>query len=212
LNRINGWIFDVYADEQGMVVWVIDPEGVAHQVRDTLAPSFFVFGPQADLHEVCVNLSAARLPVRLRRAVRHDLFLRRDLTVLEVQVLRPLLFASIFARVRTFRPALNYYNADLSPVQFYYFEKNLFPLAYCEIQTNAAGWITDLEVKDSRWDLEYRLPPLRRMSVRLAGQAANPNHGFRGGLEIQAEDRVCVLDASDPRELLLTLSRLLQKL
>jgi DNA polymerase-2 len=211
LNRINGWIFDVYADEQGMAVWVIDPEGVAHQLRDTLAPSFFVFGSQADLHAVCVMLSAARLPARLRRAERHDLFLRRDLTLLEVQVLRPLLFASIFARVRTFRPALTYYNADLSPAQFYYFEKGLFPLAYCEIQTNTAGWITDLEVKDSRWDLEYRLPPLRTMSVRLAGQGANPNHGFHGELEIHTEDRVCVLDANDPRELLLTLRQLLQQ-
>jgi DNA polymerase-2 len=210
LNRISGWIFDVYADEQGMVVWVIDTEGAAHLVRDALAPSFFVFGSQADLHEVCVMLVSAKLPVRLRRAERHDLFLRRDLTVLEVQVLRPLLFASIFARVRTFRPALTYYNADLSPAQFYYFEKGLFPLAYCEMQTDAAGWIADLEVKDSRWDLEYRLPPLRTMSLRLAGQAENPNHGFRGELEIQTEDRVCVLDAGDPRELPLTLRQLLQ--
>ncbi len=113
MNRINGWIFDVYADEHGMVVWVIDPEGVAHQVRDTLAPSFFVFGSHADLHAVCVMLSSTKLPVHLRRAVRHDLFLRRDLTVLEVQVLRPLLFTSIFARVRTCRPARSYYNADL---------------------------------------------------------------------------------------------------
>jgi hypothetical protein len=107
LNRINGWIFDVYADEQGMAVWVIDSEGVARQLRDALAPSFFVFGSHADLHAVCVMLSTARLPVRLRRAERHDLFLRRDLTLLEVQVLRPLLFASIFARVRAFRPALD---------------------------------------------------------------------------------------------------------
>ena len=35
--------------------------------------------------------------------------------------------------------------------------------------------------------------------------------GFAARLEIQTEDRVCVLDASDPRELLLTLSKLLQK-
>jgi len=144
LNRISGWIFDVYADEQGMVVWVIDSEGVAHLVRDTLSPSFFVFGSNADLHAVCVMLSSAHLPVRLHRAERHDLFLRRDLILLEVQVMRPLLFASIFARVRTFRPALTYYNADLAPAQFYYFEKGLFPLACCEIQTNASGWITDL--------------------------------------------------------------------
>lgn len=211
MNQISGWIFDVYADDQGMVVWVVDTEGVAHLLRDTLAPSFFVFGSQADLHEVCVMLSAAHLPVRLRRAERHDLFLRRDLTLLEVQVLRPLLFTSIFARARAFRPALTYYNADLSPAQFYYFEKSLFPLAYCEMQTNAAGWLTDLEVKDSRWDLEYRLPPLRTLSMRLTGQSANPNHGFRGELEIQTEDRVCVLNADDPRDLLLTLNSLLQK-
>ena len=211
MNRINGWIFDVYADEQGMAVWVIDAEGVARQLHDTHAPSFFVFGSHADLHAVCGMLSSAHLPVRLRRAERHDLFLRRDLTLLAVQVLRPLLFASIFSRVRTFRPALTYYNADLAPAQFYYFEKGLFPLAYCEIQADAAGWITDLEVKDSRWDLDYRLPPLRTMSVRLAGQSENPNHGFRGKLEIQTEDRVCVLDPNDPRELLLTLSKLLQK-
>jgi hypothetical protein len=89
LNRISGWIFDVYADEQGMVMWIIDTEGVAHLVRDTLAPSFFVFGSQADLHEVCVMLSAAHLPVRLRRAERHDLFLRRDLTVLEARCCSP---------------------------------------------------------------------------------------------------------------------------
>jgi hypothetical protein len=141
LNRINGWIFDVYAEEQGMAVWVIDTAGVAHQFHDTLSPSFFVFGPNADLHAVCVMLSSIKLPVRLLRAERYDLFLRRDLTVLEVQVLRPLLLASVFARVRAFRPALTYYNADLSPAQFYYFEKGLFPLAYCEIQTNAAGWM-----------------------------------------------------------------------
>jgi DNA polymerase-2 len=156
-------------------------------------------------------LSAAHLPVRLRRAERHDLFLRRDLTLLEVQVMRPLLFASIFSRVRAFRPALTYYDADLAPAQFYYFEKGLFPLAYCEIQADASGWITDMEVRDSRWDLDYRLPPLRTMSVRLAGQSENPNHGFRGEIEVQTENRVCVLDADDPRELLLTLSRLLQK-
>ncbi len=211
MNRINGWIFDVYADPEGMAVWVIDREGIAHCLHDALSPSFFVYGSKADLHEVCLMLNSAHLPVRLRRAERHDLFLRRDLILLEVQVMCPHLFAAIFSRVRAFKPALTYYNADLAPAQFYYFEKDLFPLAYCEIQANASEWITDIEAKDSRWDLDYPLPPLRTMSVRLAGKSENPNHGFRGELEIQTEDQVCVLDSSDPRELLLTLSKLLQR-
>ena len=211
MNRINGWIFDVYADAEGMTVWVIDAAGIRHHLRDRLSPSFFVFGSHAELHEVCVMLSAAHLPVRLRRAERHDLFLRRDLVLLEVQVLRPLLFASIFSRVRTFKPALTYYNADLAPAQFYYFEKDLFPLAYCEVQIDALGWITDIEASDSRWDLDYVLLPLKTMSLRVEGEAKNPNHGFRGELEVEIEDRSYVLDSSDPREMLVSLSKLLQR-
>ena len=211
MKTINGWIFDVYADAEGLSVWVIDTAGEAQHLRDTLAPSFFVSGSQAELHAVCVMLTSRQLPVRLRRAERHDLFLRRDLVLLEVQVIRPLLFASIFRRVHTFKPALTYYNADLNPAQFYYFDKDLFPLAYCQIQADDAGKIIDIELKDSRWELDYKLPPLKIMSLHLAGELKDPNHGFRGEIEVQTEDGLSVLDASDPREMLISFSDLLRK-
>jgi RHS repeat-associated protein len=211
LKTISGWIFEVYADAEGLSVWIIDTAGSKHHCHDTFSPSFFVYGSQADLHAVCVMLTAARLPVRLHRAERHDLFLRRDLVVLEVQVTRPLLFASIFKRVQTFKPDLTFYNADLTPAQFYYFEKNLFPLAYCEVQVDTAGHILEIELKDSRWSLDYPLPPLKIMSLQLTGEAQDPNHGFRSEIEVQIEERVSVLDASDPREMLLSLSSLLRQ-
>ncbi len=74
MNRINGWIFDVYADADGMSVWIIDLDGRSHHLRDTLSPSFFVYGLQAELHAVCVMLTSAHAPVRLRRAERYDFF------------------------------------------------------------------------------------------------------------------------------------------
>ncbi|HZY45994.1 MAG TPA: hypothetical protein VFF70_14745, partial [Anaerolineae bacterium] len=178
MNRINGWIFDVYADVDGMSVWIIDLDGRSHQLRDTLAPSFFVYGSNAELHAVCVLLTSTQAPVRLRHAERYDLFLRRNLVLLEVQVLKPNLFSWIFKRVQNFKPELTFYNADLSPAQFYYFEKNLFPLAYCEIEADEAGRIVGIEAQDSRWDLDYTLPPLKIMSLRLEGESQNPNHGF----------------------------------
>jgi DNA polymerase-2 len=207
LNRINGWIFDVYADADGLSVWIIDLDGRSHQLRDTLAPAFFVYGSHTDLHAVCVMLTSTHAPVRLRRAERHDLFLRRDLVLLEVQVLKPNLFAWIFKRVQNFKPALTYYNADLSPAQFYYFEKNLFPLARCEIEADEAGRIVGIEAQDSRWDLDYTLPPLKIMSLRLEGESQNPNHGFRGAIEVQTEDDTRVFHADDPIELLIGLRK-----
>jgi DNA polymerase-2 len=211
LKTISGWIFEVYADAEGLSVWIIDTTSGKHHLHDTFSPSFFVYGPQPDLHAVCVMLTTARLPVHLRRAERHDLFLRRDLVVLEVQVTCPLLFASIFKRVQTFKPDLTFYNADLTPAQFYYFEKNLFPLAYCAVQVNAAGHILEIELKDSRWALDYPLPPLKIMSLQLTGETQDPNHGFRGEIEIQVEGRVSVLDANDPREMLISLGSLLRQ-
>jgi DNA polymerase-2 len=47
------------------------------------------------------------------------------------------------------------------------------------------------------------------MSLRVEGQSKNPNHGFRGEIEVQAEGQTTVLDSSDPREMLLVLNKLL---
>ncbi len=200
-TRVSGWIFDTYADEDGIAVWIIDAENKAHFLHDALSPSFFVYGSDADLHAVCVMLSSSRAPVRLRRAERRDLFLSRDLIVLEVEVQRPNLFSSIVRRVQSFKPQLTFYNIDLMPSQFYYFTKNLFPLARCEILPDSTGHILNIRATDSKWDLDYALPPLKIMSLRLDG-AENPNHGFRGALQVQTEQGAWTLDSNDPHKML----------
>ncbi len=200
-TRVCGWIFDTYADEDGIAVWVIDAEGKTHLFHDALSPSFYVYGSDADLHAVCVMLSSSRAPVRLRRAERHDLFLARDLIVLEVEMRRPNLFAAMVRRVQSFKPQLTFYNIDLTPSQFYYFTKNLYPLARCEILIDSAGHIQSIAATDSKWDLDYELPPLKTMSLRLDG-AENPNHGFRGALQVQTEQGSWTFDSNDPQKML----------
>lgn len=200
-TRVCGWIFDTYADEDGIAVWILDAEGKAHLFHDALSPSFYVYGSDADLHAVCVMLSSSRAPVRLRRAEQRDLFLARDLIVLEVQVRHPNLFASIVRRVQSFKPQLTYYNIDLTPSQFYYFTKNLYPLARCEILVDSTGHIQSIAATDSKWDLDYALPPLKMMSLRLDG-AENPNHGFRGALQVQTEQGAWTFDSNDPQKML----------
>jgi len=190
----------VYAQGNGVSVWLIDDDGAAHYLHDTLHPSFFVGGSAVELRRVCEWITRARLPTRLKRAERHDAFAHRDLVVLQVQVLIPAQYAAIVHRVNNTFPTLDLYNADVSIAQFYFFERGLFPLAYCTALINDAHAIIEIHTDDSRWALEYRLPPLRCMSIQLEGGALNPNHGHRAPLEITYDDRTYVVETQDAHQ------------
>jgi DNA polymerase II len=201
MRTISGWLFDAYAQGEDVSVWVIDDEGVSHHLRDQLQPSFFVGGTTPELHRVCEWLRGARIPVRLKRAERFDLFLRDSLVVLEVQVFIPALYERIIRRVTDTFPDLEFYNADLTIPQVYFYERNLFPLARCEAVVNEAGEIVEIEAENTPWDLDYSIPPLRMMLLRLEGESRNPNHGYRAPLEVSYDDRTYVLQMDDPLEL-----------
>ncbi len=74
---VYGWLFDVYPQSDGVAVWIIDDEGVAHKFRDYLHPSFFVYGSATELHRVCEWLVKSRLSIRIKRADRYDLSTQR---------------------------------------------------------------------------------------------------------------------------------------
>ena len=200
-RTISGWLFDAYAQGEDVSVWVIDDEGVPHHLRDQVQPSFFVGGSPAELHRVCEWLHGARLPVNLKRAERYDIFARDSLVVLEVQVLIPALYERIIRRVTDTFPNLEFYNADLTIPQVYFYERDLFPLARCEALVNEADEILEIEAENTPWDLDYSLPPLRTMLLRLEGENRNPNHGYRAPLEVSYDDRTYVLQTEDSRDL-----------
>lgn len=210
---------DVYPSTQGMTVWLIDEESRAHSLRDTLAASFFVAGSRAELRAVCELIRAARLPVTLRRTERHDLFLHREIELLQVVVDDPARFPLIVQTVTRAKPSLTYYNCDVPLAQIYFYERQLFPLARVQVETDADHRVCAIQVRDSPWDLEYSLPPLKVMTLRLEGATApaagcatlNPNHGARGPLEIGVEDTTRVLHDDDPRELLIRVKELLEQ-
>jgi DNA polymerase II len=201
MRTLSGWLFDVYAREEAVSLWLIDDEGVAYHLHDQLQPSFFVGGSDAELHRVCEWLRRAGLPVWLDRAERYDLFARQSLVLLQVRVLLPGLYTRLIRRVSDTFPTLEYYNADLTVPQIYFYEHDLFPLARCRALVNEANQILDIAAEDSPWDLDYALPPLRTMLLRLEGEERDPNHGYRAPLEISYEGCSYVLQMDDPHAL-----------
>ena len=216
MRVLDGWIFDVYPAGQEMAVWVIDAEGRAHYLRDHFAPSFFVGGTPKDQRAVACFLFDQHWDLTLSPTERTDLFLGKSIQVMQVQVNSPNLLPPIFERVSHLKPDLPYYNADISLPQMYFLERNTFPLAFCHFIVDDDRRILTLHADDSPWAMDYRLPPLKRMVIRMEGDAVNPNHGYHAPLIIETEDpfdyapgRLHELTDDDPCEMLETIRDLL---
>jgi DNA polymerase-2 len=209
MSTLYGWLFDAYPAGDGMTIWFIDNHGRSHALRDRFTPCFYVRGPQEELRAVCQMLRSMRASVDLRRTERIDLFLDRQVEVLEVGVPNPVLFPHLFRQVVNFRPDLTYYDADIPLPQRYVLARQVFPLAYCCVE-HEAGCIQRIEALDSPWEIEYRLPPLRVITMRLDGELQNPARGHRGDLLVEVDGEEYVFKRHRSRELVLGVRHILQ--
>lgn len=216
MRRLTGWLLDVYASpRQGVSVWFVDSAGVNYHLRDDVTPHFFVAGTKEELHRVCEWLERSPYCVRLKRAGRYEVFERRERVVLQVDLLRVVEYATVVRRVRDTFPDLRYYHADLTIPQFYFFEKDVFAFAQCEVMFDDSSRIVELTSTDSVRALDYTLPPLRVMTLSLEGDVSfretnnpkNPAHGYRAPLVVGYEGKQYVLPDTSPRWMLESLRR-----
>jgi DNA polymerase-2 len=193
-----------------MALWLLDEEGQSHRMQDTFTPCFFARGPRADLRAVCEMLRTRRAPVTLRRTERLDLFLDHTVEVLEVGIKNPALLPRLFRQIADFRPHLTYYDADIPLPQRYVLARGAFPLAYCAIEHHE-GRIQSIEALDTPWEIDYRLPPLRVMTLRLDGEMRDPSRGHRGDLLVEIDDQTFHFPRRRGRQLLLGVRYLLER-
>jgi DNA polymerase-2 len=218
MTTLMGWLFDVYPSADGMVVWILDEQGRAHALRDTFTPSFYVRGPASELRAVGEMLRSRHAPVALRRTERRDLFLDREIEVLEVAVRRPELLPALVRQTSDFRPDLTYYDADIPLAQHFVLARGAFPLAFCAVD-HQGGRIQRLQALDTPWEIDYRLPPLRVMTMRLDGELKDPahspgtgdaNHGS-GDLLVEIDGEEYGFGRERGRELVLGMRQLLER-
>jgi DNA polymerase, archaea type len=68
------------------------------------------------------------------------------------------------------------YNVDLLPAQSYFYEHDIFPLAFCEVHNNSSKliWLN----KDSIWSTNYKIPDFRtiHLTVNLRKEGKIPRY------------------------------------
>ncbi len=133
--------------------------------------------------------------LRARLTERIDLWLNAPRQVLEVSVLCPTDFVGWGRWVHRFDSRLQLYNSDLMVASLYCWEKRVFPLAFIEVEADEEGRIQAIVCRDDEWALDYEMPPLKIMQIRLAGLSRmDPAHGRRAALEIEIDGTCWELD------------------
>ena len=209
------WLFDAYPSGNGMAVWMLDREGRSFELRDSFEPRFYVQGPQDQLDEFGAALRGMRSPVALRMTERTDLFLDRQIEVLEARVRIPGEHTRIFRRASQAFPDLTYYDADIPLPQRYVLERGIFPLAYCAVD-EVEGQIRNIEALESPWEVDYELPRFRVMTLRLDGDLEDPSRaiserGRRGDLLVEVERKRYRFPRGQGRQLVLGMRHLLDR-
>jgi len=209
-RELKGWLFDVYPNPKGMVLWIITEEGQRLRLIDPFHPSFYFEGSSKELSHAFLHLSRETTPITARQVERIEFFSGKPIPVVQVTVHVPTEYVGIVKRMTRISDKLRFYNCDINLSQLYFYERNLFPLASCSVSANSET-IETIRALDSPWDLDYSLPPLRIMHLRLEGDLINPNHGGQGKLEIYNGQDSSVLEGDDPAELLICLNNHLHK-
>ncbi|HKT21644.1 MAG TPA: DNA polymerase domain-containing protein [Nitrososphaerales archaeon] len=165
---MRGWILDLYPGAPGeMVVWLRLENGEAVRLVDRWSPSMFVgTDNKADfavpLHTVKEEFEWARTVQRRERVTDPG-----TSEVLEMKLKDATKAQQVAGRIERLGPfgTFRLYNADVPPAQSYLYEKDLFPLARCEVEERNGGLQWKLE--DDVWDYEYAAPGLRKVGLEV---------------------------------------------
>jgi DNA polymerase-2 len=169
-------------------------------LTDRFAPAFYVSGDHDKLVRLQDTAQNKTTELRTRFTERTDLWLNAPRQVLEVSVLCPADFLGWGRWVHKLDSRLQLYNSDLMVASLYCWEKRIFPLAYVEVEVDDEDRIKSIECRDDEWQLDYEMPPLKIMQIRLAGLSRiDPTHGRRAALEIEMDGTCWELDeAGEP--------------
>ncbi len=209
---LQGFILDIYHFEDDIYVWILDDTGRAHLVRDRFHPSIYAAGPETTLRNFVDRLQAMNaLAAEPRYVLRTHFYKNEPQRVLEIKIARPSVLRRVRRRLYAFYGRLDVYHSDIEVPTAYMYAKNVHPFARVRLETErelaAAAKIdriAHIEKINTADDLEYELPPLRILTMRLARSHRLPF--TENTLIVEGNGERRELPGKDPRALILELN------
>ncbi|MCK4884458.1 hypothetical protein KAS24_00160, partial [Candidatus Bathyarchaeota archaeon] len=207
-RRLRGWILDVYPSApRQMSVWIITENGQRICLTDEFKPTIYVSGIESELNSLLYGVFSEGSVDSCRFVQKYASPTASEKTkVLEVTLkdyrkayflVRRVLQAGRYLRYRV-------HNCDLKPSQVYLYERDLFPLAFVEIEVEKFG--LRYRLLDSVESIDYPVPPLKIIMFDLEVAKKNRLAAFNEPLEkavLLSDGLEVVVDSGEERDKLL---------
>jgi DNA polymerase elongation subunit (family B) len=187
---VSGWLFDIYPLADRMIIWIKQEKGYTIRLQDNWSHSIYVASNyKADFKSI---LEANDI-ISLIKEYEFTSCYERIVDTKESEVLKLTLSDSTKALTLAKRiEALGdnkfgkyrLYNVDLLPAQSYFYEHDIFPLAFSKVKVviNEDGYSQKLKwiVKENEdvWSTDYKIPDLKtiHMTVNIKKEGRIPRY------------------------------------
>jgi len=198
---ITGWLFDAYATEKGITVWIVDSTGKKYRTQYHFRPLFYLNLSKDEEHFLQSMRKELPSEISLCRIEKRDLYSRVMIPVLEVSVHNPLMFQkTVYALLKQFN-FYKFYGADIKVMQLFYYITQLFPLAFGEYKIENDVLVT-WSLRDSFDAIQYTVPELSVMRLTPSMKLFSPKYQRSMEIEVGVDGTTRVLQQNDPRELI----------
>ncbi len=193
-----------------MVVWLKLEDGEVVRLVDRWSPSIFI-GTDAK-SDFDVPLQTLRSDFEWTRVVhrRERVSDPAESEVVEAKLKDAKKAQRVAGRIERLGPfgTFRLYNADVPPAQSYLYERDLFPLAFCEV--GQSGDRLRWELMDDVWAYDYALPKLRKVTleVEVAREGKLPRLTDKiRSISLEGDDGKVTIDGSSEADKIIGLTR-----
>lgn len=210
---VRGWLLDAYSSEGRMVFWVKQENGKTIKLESSWTPSIYV--ATDNKQDLLAILQDPDLLSPLTRA--HEIVSRRERVtdrekseVLRLELSKSSVATRLAERIELLGPfgKFRLYNVDLLPAQSYFYEHELFPLAYCEV--DPSNPVLKWDVLDDVWYTNYAVPDLKilTLDVNIRKEAKLPRFSDKiASITLLDEKEKIVIKAESEIEIFQELER-----
>jgi len=209
-RKFRGWILDIYPSFPGqMCVWIIGENGQRIRLVDEFYNKVFVSGKEDELDRLLLQFRSDSSISSYRFVYRYDNPSEaRESKVLEFTLKNHRATSSLVRKVLQAGRYLRYqvHNCDLKPSQSYLYERDLFPLAFVEVEVKKHN--IRYQLLDSVENIDYKIPPLRITRISLEIDKKKRIANFTDSLKtviLSNDDKELLIDTGDEKAKLLRL-------
>jgi DNA polymerase-2 len=210
MTAIAGWLFDAYPQGDKMVFWIKREDGRTIRLEENWSHSIYVAADNKEelmpltkdddaaikeyefakkYEKITDNCKSEVLKLTLSDSAQRETLAKR------------IMLSGRFGQFRL-------YNVDLLPAQAYFYEHDLFPLAFCKV---AASKDELFSLQDDVWSLDYTLPKLKTIHLRVKPEKQERRlPKFTDEIESisikHEDDDIIKIDSSDEVQTLSTLA------